>query len=201
MKLFFDLDGTILDAKPRLYLLFQHLIPQSTLTFEAYWELKQNKINHQQILSSIFRFSKQDFTAFENQWMNLIEAEEWLKLDCLFPKALEKLGELKSQHQIFIVTARQSISNVSNQLTKLGLENLIDEVLVTEQKREKDELIRTLQPSHEDWIIGDTGKDILTGKKLGIRTAAVTSGFLNKHQLLNYQPDIITETINELNFQ
>lgn len=201
MKLFFDLDGTLLDAKPRLYLLFQHLVPQSTLTFEAYWKLKQNKINHQQILSSMFQFSKDGFMTFEKQWMELIEEEEWLKIDQPIPLVLEKLGELKSQHQIFIVTARQYNTSTIRQLTKLGFGNLIDEVLVTEQKKEKDELIRALEPSDKDWIIGDTGKDILTGKTLGIRTAAVTSGFLSKDHLLKYQPDIITETINELNFQ
>ena len=51
--------------------------------------------------------------------------------------------------------------------------------------------------SKNDWIIGDTGKDIETGQQLGIKTGAVLSGFLNLKSLLLYKPDLIINNIIE----
>ena len=36
MNIFFDLDGTLLDSKERLYYLFQHLVPECKFSFEEY---------------------------------------------------------------------------------------------------------------------------------------------------------------------
>jgi len=70
-----------------------------------------------------------------------------------------------------------------------------DEVMVTEQTRSKEELVRTLPSlASQDWMIGDTGKDIQVGQMLGIKTCAVLSGFLNEKALLNYGPDLILPT-------
>ena len=46
-----------------------------------------------------------------------------------------------------------------------------------------------------DWFVGDTGKDIETGKSLGMQTAAVLYGFLNKEKLIEYKPDLIINTV------
>jgi phosphoglycolate phosphatase len=52
----------------------------------------------------------------------------------------------------------------------------------------------------ECWIIGDTGKDIETGKQLNIKTVAVLSGFLNKKSLTEYNPDKIVDSVLQLQF-
>ncbi|MBK8521169.1 MAG: HAD hydrolase-like protein [Chitinophagaceae bacterium] len=70
--------------------------------------------------------------------------------------------------------------------------------MITGQKTEKDELIKkSIVTNATDWFVGDTGKDVQTGKSLGIKTAAVLSGFLNKEKLREYEPDIIIDTILE----
>ncbi|GHT86686.1 hypothetical protein FACS1894137_12600 [Spirochaetia bacterium] len=40
----------------------------------------------------------------------------------------------------------------------------------------------------ENFLIGDTGYDILTGKELNVNTIAVTYGFLKKEILEAYKP-------------
>jgi phosphoglycolate phosphatase len=77
-------------------------------------------------------------------------------------------------------------------------QNLICDILVTEQKKEKFELIKEksdIALSKNDWLIGDTGKDIETGKILGIRTIAFTNGFLNDTKLKEYNPTKITASL------
>ena len=67
MNIFFDLDGTLVDASERLYCLFCDLIPECTFTKEEYWDLKRNKINHQKILEKYF--PQYNFSEFNFKWL------------------------------------------------------------------------------------------------------------------------------------
>ncbi len=199
MKLFFDLDGTLIDSRQRLYQLFQYLVPESNLSFENYWNFKRNKINHNKILANEFEFAKENIDLFEIDWMKNIELKRWLSLDHPFEGVSEYLNKLKQNHLLFLVTARQSNEMVLDQIKKFKFENLFEKVFVTGQKVEKFDLInKNIKVSKQDWFIGDTGKDIETGKQLGIKTAAVLTGFLNREQLLKYEPDLIVEKIVDL---
>lgn len=204
MNIFFDLDGTLLDSRKRVYLLFQHLVPTSSFSFDEYWNLKRNKINHQKILSDYFSYSENEIKAFEKNWMNLIEADEWLFLDQPLDGVTELLKTLSVQHNLYIVTARQFKSKVFQQIDDFGWKGLFIDALVTEQKKEKFELINEKQDiilNKNDIFAGDTGKDIETGKKLGIKTIAVSNGFLNEASLIKYQPDKIIDSVVNLNIE
>lgn len=199
MNIFFDLDGTLIDSRTRLYQLFQFLVPNSQLQFEEYWELKRNKINHKEILTTKFNYSEEDFRKFEQKWMAEIELKRWLDLDKPFEGITEFLIDLSDRNALFLVTARQSEKMVLQQIKKFGWGSIFIKVLVSEQKQEKYDLIKTtVKVNPDDWFVGDTGKDIQTGKLLGIKTAAVLSGFLNNKSLLQYEPDVIANTV--LNF-
>ena len=196
MKIFFDLDGTLIDSKDRLYRLFQHLVPVSNLTFEAYWDYKKNKIDHKKILETRFSFLEKDILHFQRSWMNMIEMPEWLAFDKPFKGVTAYLNELKKQHELYVVTARQFETSVLMQLTDFGWTSFFTKVLVTAQKTEKIDLINNaIAINSSDWFVGDTGKDIETGKSLGMQTAAVLYGFLNKEKLIEYKPDLIINTV------
>ena len=200
MKIFFDLDGTLLDSKRRLYLLFQFLVPESKFTFEIYWKLKQDKVSHRELLAKYFDYTEEDFYKFNTQWMSLIESPAWLLHDQLFDGIKPFLWLLKERNELYLVTARQSEEATLRQIEDVSLGGIFNDVLVTFQKTEKQDLIRSkCELSSNDWIIGDTGKDIEAGKKLGIKTAAVLSGFLNKKRLIAYNPDIIIDSVTNFN--
>lgn len=202
MKLFFDLDGTLIDSKMRLYMLFQHLIPQSAYTFEEYWELKKQKFSHAMILTNDFKFTENQVSEFTKKWMNLIEEKEWLNYDKPFDGVSQYLETLrKNNHKLYLITARQSVLKTLSQLQSFGWSNLFQNILITEQKIAKSDLIRKhIDVTEYTWIIGDTGKDIQTGKELNIKTAAVLSGFLNKEKLAEYGPDRIVASVTQLQF-
>lgn len=201
MNLFFDLDGTLFDSRARLYRLFQSLVIDSSLSFEEYWTIKRRGFSHSEILRERFSYSNEDYREFEKLWMEKIEATEWLALDQPFVGVKEFLFDLKSNHQLFVVTARQFEHMAIDQINNVGWGNIFKEILVTSQQKEKYELIRdVIIPKKEDWFIGDTGKDIQTGKQLKINTAAVLSGFLSGEKLKEYLPDIIAERVIDLKF-
>lgn len=196
MKIFFDLDGTLIDSKQRLFRLFHHLVKEADFTFDAYWDLKRNKINHGEILKRYFSYSDQAIKEFEKIWMINIEQDEWLELDKPFEGVNEFLFELKKTHQLYLVTARQSELQALNQINRFGWQGIFDHVFVTSQKEEKAAAIqKLLKTNPADWMIGDTGKDVEAGKEMGINTAAVLSGFRNRADLETYKPTIIIDSV------
>ncbi|MBS1520092.1 MAG: HAD family hydrolase [Bacteroidetes bacterium] len=200
-NIFFDLDGTLLESRPRLYRLFKYMVPSCKLSFDEYWALKRNKIDHKKILKNLFHYTPEEIKAFEKDWLNQIELPEWLILDEPFEGISDYLRNLKQTHKVFIVTSRQSEKMAIDQVNRLGWSDLIDKLLVTGQVKEKYELIKNeVKPGPGDWLVGDTGKDIQTGKQLGINTAAVLTGFLSEEKLAEYKPDIIEAEVIRLDF-
>ncbi|MDO3625927.1 HAD family hydrolase [Mucilaginibacter sp. BT774] len=200
-NIFFDLDGTLLESRPRLYKLFQQMVPLSGLSFDEYWALKRNKTAHKEILRDLFNYQPMEITRFEADWLKQIEQPEWLILDEPFAGISDYLKALKQTHKVFIVTSRQSEKMAFEQISRFGWLEMIDKLLVTGQVQEKYDLIKNeVKVSSGDWLVGDTGKDIQTGKRLGMNTAAVLTGFLNREKLAEYEPDIIETEATRLNF-
>lgn len=198
MNLIFDLDGTLIDSRLRLYKLFQHLVPESNLTYEGYWAFKRDKVSNEAILAKEFDFDAVAKERFVANWMKCIESPEFLALDQNFPGMQQTLEMLRKHAKLHVCTARQTRQPVLDQLERMGLLTYFDSIMVTEQSRGKEDLIATL-PSlgPQDWIIGDTGRDIQVGKFLEINTCAVLSGFRDRKNLFHYNPDLILPTAAE----
>ncbi|MEN0053967.1 MAG: HAD hydrolase-like protein [Mucilaginibacter sp.] len=200
-NIFFDLDGTLIESRPRLYQLFQHMVPSSKLTFDEYWLYKRNKITHREILQHAFSYTDDEIKRFEREWLTCIELPEWLALDKPFEGVSDYLSALKNKNRLFIVTARQSENQALEQINHFGWLKYVESVFVTGQIQEKHDLIKgRINVTPEDWFVGDTGKDIQTGKHLGINTAAVLTGFLSEKKILEYNPDIIEKEVVNLDF-
>ena len=194
MKILIDLDGTILDSRKRLYSLFSALVPECILDINAYWALKRDKITHKRILLEHYGYSYHEIKIFELEWLTKIETHEFLNMDTIYPGAHSHIQMLSKMADLYLLTARQFPDMVDSQLNKFKIKKFFKSIYVTRGKISKNELVIDLKLSNEDWIIGDTGYDIEVGKKLGVRTASVTNGFLNKKSLLIYKPDLILET-------
>lgn len=197
MEIIFDLDGTLINCEERLYRLFQDLVPQSNLTKEEYWALKRNKKNHEYILSNIFGENTSFIEKFNKKWLECVEQKQYIDLDLLFDYTISGLNDLYKSHTLYLVTARQSKSMLFYELERLKLKEYFNAIYVTEHKTDKYTLIReSIKITDETILVGDTGHDVNTGKQLGIKTMAVSSGFLSKEVLLNYKPDYIFTNFN-----
>ena len=197
VKIFFDFDGTLVDSTKRLYELFQSIVPESHLTYNQYWEIRRNKIDHKKILLTEFSYTQSQYDFFVKEWMNKIELPEWLALDQPFKGVTEFLDQLSNRHTLYVVTARQFTDRVLQQIEHFGWANFFEQIFVTNQQKEKFELLKDIVVDNNDWLIGDTGHDIQTGKELGMKTAAVLSGFLGREKLTEYKPDIIIDKVQD----
>ena len=197
-----DLDGTLIDSKPRLYHLFQQLVPESKLSYNEYWELKQNKISNEVILVNKFGYDEVATQYFVANWMKHIEATEFLAFDKNLPEVKETLDRLRKQAELHVCTSRQFRQSTIDQLERLGLLSYFNTIMVTEQRKSKKDLIfdyvSGLSPN--DWMIGDTGKDIQVGHDIGIKTCGVLSGFLSEKSLKSYKPDLILSSVADFIF-
>ena len=107
--------------------------------------------------------------------MARIESPALLALDGNFPGMHAALDRLAGQARLHVCTARQHRQPVLDQLDRLRLLPYFTTVMVTEQSGDKDTLIARHVPdlSAQDWMLGDTGKDVQVGKALGARVVAV----------------------------
>lgn len=194
----FDLDGTLIDSSERMYRLFQKLIPDSKLTKEQYWNLKRNKINHQMILEKYF--PQYDFDSFNSIWLEQIELDEYLNMDCNYPDTIKVLTALCKNREIVLLTARQSKERLYSELERLELKQFFSHILVTETNTTKDALLKEvrLAQSANDLFVSDMGKDILIGKSYGYLTVGITHGFMNEEKLAEYLPDYLISDLNQL---
>lgn len=200
MKIIFDLDGTLICSKKRLYELFCNLLDSRKLSFKCYWDLKLNGYRNQDILRSKFDYSEEQMKIFVNNWMQRIEDNYYLEMDTAFEGLREFLEQISINNQIYICTARQSEKQTINQLKTLGILAFFEGVFVTEQRVTKTELLLNsdIVFNENDWFVGDTGHDINTGKQLGMKTCAVLSGFMNEFTLKSYEPNRIIDNVTLL---
>lgn len=192
MNLIFDLDGTLIDARLRLYTLFQELVPECELGFEAYWDLKRANVSNEDILQRRLGFGSGRLREFRWQWMALIESPTLLALDTLIPGVSSALPTFARVATLYVCTNRQRPKAATDQLDQLGILDYFKAVMVTSQLQTKRELIAEIPGlDSRDWFLSDSGVDIRVGNSLGMKTCAVLSGFSNEVVLSTYRPDLI----------
>ncbi|OBS13116.1 hypothetical protein ATE49_13690 [Elizabethkingia miricola] len=203
LNIFLDLDGTLIDSRYRMYKLFSDLVLKCNLTFEEYWNKKFDGKAHKNILNEDFHYTDSEFQVFETNWMNSIEKNKYLELDTVINGVPDWLERISEKANLYIVTARQNSVYTELQLERLGLLKFFTKVFVTEQLKTKTQLILEsgIPLKAVDLFVGDTGHDIKTGKELEIYTVAVLTGFMNKESLSKYNPDLLLNSIVDLNIK
>lgn len=198
-KIFFDLDGTLIDSSQRMYTLFCKLNTNCKMCYNEYWNIKKQGISQKQMLMSYFNYSENKCEEFHNNWMNNIENDDLLLLDKLFVNTIKILIKLIDNNDLFVATARQKKDSTIKELENLKIAKFFKSILITEQTISKDKIIRNniLDIDKNDVIIGDTIEDIDTGVKLGIRKFGISTGMLSYNKLLSYNPDKVYSNLSE----
>ncbi|MDP3973569.1 MAG: HAD family hydrolase [Candidatus Daviesbacteria bacterium] len=203
MKIFFDLDGTLIDVSKRYYFVHKKaalVIGKKSLSFKEYWQKKRKKIPENKILNIDSESSQ--FKEYQKIRINLLENLDYLSLDTPFENVFDTLVALTKKHKLYLITLRRNEKNLNTQLKQLKLNKFFIKIFSSPPDKDltitKIKIIKNLGYSKNDLIIGDTEADTEAAKKLGIRSVAVFSGIRTESFLKKYHPDILIKDVSHL---
>ena len=166
---------------------------------DEYNAIKRSRVSQKALLKDKFAYTDEQIAAFHQKWMDKVEETERVETDFPCAGMTAFLEKLSKTNDLYLVTNRQKKDLVRHQIEKFGWTAFFKDLLVTEGKKSKAELIRSAtEPLPCDVLIGDTGEDVKCAHELYIHSIAVCWGILNKDILSEYDPDFIAERIEDL---
>ena len=192
--IFFDLDGTLVDSSIGIHNAFTH-------TFK---ELGVPSPDAKTILSFMGPPLESSFATClpKDQISEAVQIyrsyykAKGIHEAQLFPQIVELLQELSKNYPLYITTTKNTPT--AQDMTKnLGIFHFFDGIYGSSPETpHKADVIRQALQTHQlapeqAIIIGDTKFDMLGAQETDIQKLAVTWGFGEKADLLNYQPDYI----------
>jgi len=180
MRIGLDLDGTLLDSRLRHTVALRKAagslaVPLTEEDAQRYLQLKCDGASG---LDALRQLRIPQAESISKRWVEIIESEDMLALDQLYPDTREALARQQSlQTEFILVTGRQDPAAVRRQISKLGLEGFLREIIVVDPRdraHPKAEVTRT----HElRAVAGDTESDFQWAHDLGVNFHASAFGF------------------------
>ena len=203
MIIAFDLDGTLVDSIP---LHIEASIDTGrkmgiTITKEKFLDCQstttEDIIKH--IKKGISDKDAKKFVKLKNAYV----AKNFSKIT-LFPDVISTLSELCKKARI-IILSNTPYPSILMMLETVGLNPLFFDMivgrdLVEHPKPAPDELFLAQKIEHHkvDYFIGDSLVDVKTGKKAGVKTIAVATGFNTKEDLKKARPHALVDSLSEI---
>ena len=202
MKIFLDLDGTILDVSRRYYRIYSEVLKGlggEPVGMEAYWEMKKERVPEDKIAG----LKDEAFARYSSERTAKMESAEYLALDTLLDGACDTIRGLSERHELFIVTMRKKRGLLICQLMDLGVYGSFTGVFNAGDSADplgaKASAMRSFNAvAGRDIMVGDTELDIRAGKASGLRSCAVLTGIRSERLLRLENPDFVIDSINQL---
>lgn len=181
-KVYFDLDGTIIDVLRRYYTVLilyakQNGIDANQINFENYKELKRQQYKDHVIVRKLTgcEFNIKKYVNFKRK---TLETASMLQMDSIIgdPKSnimiLRELG-----FDIELLSLRRKKTNAFLQLKSLGLYHCFDKITFLHPRSNNAKKIYLEKKIKDtDIIIGDGPLEMECGKIFGVKTFFVNSG-------------------------
>jgi phosphoglycolate phosphatase len=204
MKIFCDLDGTLIDVSKRHYRVYCEMTSEfggTPLPKDTYWDLKRRKTKWNELLP-LSDLDAEVESKFLEGFIKKIEDPQYLMLDELFPSSIVAVNELSKLGDCYLVSLRRNRENLLDELTRLELAPHFREVLTGHSENDgydvKIALIKDRLGDENGIIIGDTEADIVTGKELGMKSIALKSGIRDEQFLSALEPDYLLDDISQV---
>ena len=193
--IFFDLDGTLVDSSIGIHNAFTHTFKElgvpspDTKTIRGFMGPP---------LESSFAtcLPKEQITEAVQIYRSYYRAKGIHEAQ-LFPNIVDLLEKLSSSYPLYITTTKNT-PTAQDMAKNLGIYHFFDGIYGSSPEApHKADVIRQALQTHQlspeqVIIIGDTKFDMQGAQETGIQKLAVTWGFGEQADLLNYQPDYIT---------
>jgi phosphoglycolate phosphatase-like HAD superfamily hydrolase len=189
-----DLDGTLLDSRLRHAVALRRAAealaaPLPERDVQAYLRLKCDGCSG---VAALRQLGVQAAEEISQRWVEIIESEEMLALDQLYPDTLDALGcQWSGQNEFALVTGRQNPEAARRQIIRMGMESFFCEVIVVDPRDHSQS--KAAVTSHLDFgaIAGDTEIDLKWAMESNAGFYASSYGFRspdywNRRQIASY---------------
>ncbi|HHP7230240.1 MAG TPA: HAD family hydrolase [Xenococcaceae cyanobacterium] len=217
LRLITDFDGPIMDVSQRYYYVYQYCLEQiqypnqniHQLSKTEFWQLKRSRVPERKIglLSGLDATQAEDFAQLRKKTVHNLP---YLVYDRPIPSAiavLEKVQMLGIDLVVMTMRKQQELHAAFEQydLARFFPPNhrycLPDHYQKTADIKDKPLLmaraLKELPTATDVWMIGDTEADIVAAKTHNIKVVGVLSGIRDRQQLERYQPDFITDNLQQ----
>ena len=182
---FLDFDGTLISNESRLYEFFRKNMPPNykhILTQEEFWILKKMGLHEVDWLNDKCRLDINK-DKWDKEKKKVIEYDEYLSLDTKFDFTDNVLKKLSERYIIILISRRDRIDGLFDELKQMGLLNYFDDIEVLSHNGESkaDRISKKYDFQRKGSIlVGDTEDDIEAGVRLSMSTYLVLSGIRGK---------------------
>lgn len=204
MKIFCDLDGTLIDVSKRHYKVYSEMTNEfrgTPLPKAEYWDLKRRKIKWNELLP-LSNLDPEIEPRFLEGFIKRIEDPSYLELDTVFPEAIPTIKELSKVGDCYLVSLRRNRQNLLDELSRLAIAPYFKEILTGHSENDgydvKIALIKDRLGDDNGVIIGDTEADIVTGRELGMKAIGLKSGIRDEQFLAALHPDFLVDGIGDV---
>lgn len=199
--IWFDFDGTLVDVKARFYSVHKTICSRFSikpLPETEYWKARCEGISTLEILKGIS--AENLFEQYIAERNKLIESPEFLGMDKVREGVKETLLNLKSKYQFNILTGRSSREALEWQLNHLSLAGFFYGIFVVSPYGDWQDKYNVLQMNSRpgDIVIGDAPRDMIAGKKAGLKTIAILDGMATKERIEDTHPDVSITFFKEI---
>lgn len=198
----FDLDGTLLDAFQSHYRVYEAVFTGLQLPFDQSAYVQHYSPNWYLFYQRL-GVPKDRWDEADHLWLKHYAHETPQER----PGASEVLTSIRASHRALGLVTSGDRSRVVRDLERMSWTALFDVVVcggdVSERKPHPAALHHALaqlgrRPSAAAYV-GDTIEDVAMGKAVGVTTIAITGGFSSREALELSGPDLLIESLAELN--
>jgi phosphoglycolate phosphatase-like HAD superfamily hydrolase len=178
MNVALDLDGTLISCEPRQSAVLRAALLRSgeLVDLKRVWELKREGESTENALIKL-GLKLESARKIACDWQRMIEDPFWLGLDTVLPGVKKVLQAMrKTGIQICLLTARSRAEWVPQQLSRLGLLSLLDNVIVVPAKESSKAKATVLTKASPAAFFGDTESDWQASLVAGVSFYGIATG-------------------------
>lgn len=193
MNIGLDLDGTLISCMQKQTTLMKTLLSAHQVSIDIckYWSFKREGMNNIQALKNC-RVDENLVNLLNKQWMDQIEAVQWMELDSILEGTIAFLNNQQKQtNKLYLISSRSNKANSLLQVEKLSLAKYFDTIDFVSNSLGEDKKNIFLSRKINIYI-GDTEQDLKQSQSANIKCLLVASGMRSKEFLRSLGVPVFT---------
>lgn len=193
-KIFFDLDGTIIDVYKRYYTVIKNYLSDNQLSidnfdYESFIKLKKSGMKDHMIIKEL-TLAEIDIEKYVSFKREKLEDSSYLSLDTFIGESpYSDLNKLRNKgYYLEIISQRRNVHNGMTQVEALGLMDYFDKITFLHPRADNSKLnyLRNIATKN-DFIIGDSPIEIECAQELSMGCFFVDTGLYGVDCVKKYE--------------